>query len=558
LEGGGSAVSDPMETGEAETAVVVENEEVEKTQMEVQATHNEEPKDAPPEEATASEVPSEADQQEPTQAVKEDSAEVAKEEHAEAAKEEPVEAAQEEQAEAAKEEQAEAAKEDPAETAKEDPAQTAPTVEEEQAAKPAAAAVVEEEPAEAAKEEHAQAAPAVKEEIAAKPAAAAVVKEEPAEVAKEKIAQAAPKVEEEPAAKPAAAAAESAVTPTAKKAGVPKTPLVDTASLGKGGGLIGDDEEKAFVPQAVPAPSLSQYTTKAKEANSKVELNKHDVDAWKVLIAEVQTGAMKHLASEIFERVLEVFPTSGRHWLSYANTYVAENKKSQAIAVLQRALPHCPHVDLWRAFLIHYVGMNVGLTKDAVEIGKAYERAVECVGQDIAANAVWNDYINFLKNSKVANQYEKSQNMFQLRRAFHRALLVPMHQMERLWSDYEEWEKAADPNNPHAAEVLLREWEPKHKAARASFKDRKKLRDSIAQAERASSVLSVLPGPCTGDQKEKAVLDAWMALINYEKSNPQKMAAEDLRRRVGFTLKQAHTPPTPFRANELLRIGPLN
>ena len=29
-----------------------------------------------------------------------------------------------------------------------------------------------------------------------------------------------------------------------------------------------------------------------------------------------------------------------------------------------------------------------------------------------------------------------------------------------------------------------------------------------------------------------------MALINHEKSNPQKMTAEDLRKRVNFTLKQ--------------------
>ncbi len=52
-------------------------------------------------------------------------------------------------------------------------------------------------------------------------------------------------------------------------------------------------------------------------------------------------------------------------------------------------------------------------------------------------------------------------------------------------------------------------------------------------------MLSTLPGPCTGDRRERAVLDAWLALINFEKSNPQKMVAEDLRKRVGFTLKQA-------------------
>jgi hypothetical protein len=63
--------------------------------------------------------------------------------------------------------------------------------------------------------------------------------------------------------------------------------------------------------------------------------------------------------------------------------------------------------------------------------------------------------------------------------------------------------------------------------------------DCIAQAERASAVLSTLPGPCTGDRRERVVLDAWLSLINFEKSNPQKMVAEDLRKRVGFTLKQA-------------------
>jgi hypothetical protein len=125
-------------------------------------------------------------------------------------------------------------------------------------------------------------------------------------------------------------------------------PVVDVASLGKGGGLIGDDDDKVFIPQASPAPSLSQYTSKGKEANGRVALNKYDVEAWKVLVSEVQSGGMKHLAAEIYERLLEVFPTSGRHWLSYANVYVAENKKPQAIAVLERGaclwLSCCPHV----------------------------------------------------------------------------------------------------------------------------------------------------------------------------------------------------------------------
>jgi len=239
-------------------------------------------------------------------------------------------------------------------------------------------------------------------------------------------------VPREPVATPAASAAASDSGGASKGSGGGAgkgMPLaVDLASLGKGGGLMGDDDE-VFAPQVALAPSLSQYTAKAKEASGKVELNKYDIEAWKVLISEVQTGAMKHLAGEIYERVLQVFPTSGRHWLSYANTFVAENRKPKAIGVLQRALQHCPHVDLWRAFLIHFVG----LTKDHAEIAKAYERAVECIGQDIAANAVWSDYIAFLKSAKAGNQYEKSMNMNKLRKAYQRALLVPMHQMEHIY-----------------------------------------------------------------------------------------------------------------------------
>lgn len=80
----------------------------------------------------------------------------------------------------------------------------------------------------------------VEEEPPAKPAAVAV-KEEPA-------------VKEAPAAKPAGAEAGAA------KGGPAAAKLsVDLASLGKGGGLIGDDEDKAFVPQVCASVCLFLY-----------------------------------------------------------------------------------------------------------------------------------------------------------------------------------------------------------------------------------------------------------------------------------------------------------
>ena len=292
-------------------------------------------------------------------------------------------------------------------------------------------------------------------------------------------------------------------------------------------GLLGNGR---FEPQAAPAPSLDQYTQRAKDANSKVQRNKYDIEAWKVLVSEVQSGAMKHLFVEIYERLLEVFPTSGRHWLAYANQYVAENDKKKAIEVLKRGLPHCPHVDLWRSYLTHFTSVTMQSTKDNSEVLKAFERAVDAVGQDISSNSLWSEYIAFLRSCKVSNQYENTQRMNQLRRAYHRCLQVPMHSVDKLWTEYEQWEKTLDPNNLQMAEQIIRDLEPKHKAARVAYKERKKLRDAVQNPQ--------FPGPYTGENKEKQNLKAWQELISFERSNPQKMPSEDLRKRVAFTFNQ--------------------
>ena len=132
-------------------------------------------------------------------------------------------------------------------------------------------------------------APAAPEALLA--AAQVVVKEEPAPAA------VAPEAEMEPPS----LAAPTSLPPAAAAVGK-KDIKVDVANLGKGSGLMGDDDG-LFVPQASPAPSLSQYSAKAKEADARIELNKYDVDAWKSLLSEVQVGSMKHLAGEVYERV---------------------------------------------------------------------------------------------------------------------------------------------------------------------------------------------------------------------------------------------------------------
>ena len=46
---------------------------------------------------------------------------------------------------------------------------------------------------------------------------------------------------------------------------------------------------------------------------------------------------------------------------------------------------------------------------------------------------------------KENNAYDKGQKVTAIRKLYHRALLIPLHNMDTLWSDYEEFENGMNP-----------------------------------------------------------------------------------------------------------------
>ena len=70
---------------------------------------------------------------------------------------------------------------------------------------------------------------------------------------------------------------------------------------------------------------------------------RYDVEAWKDLVIEVQRpGGMKHLTCEIFERLLQTFPTSARHWKLYAEVLLLISKPV-ALSDLRQVSPLVLH-----------------------------------------------------------------------------------------------------------------------------------------------------------------------------------------------------------------------
>lgn len=73
-------------------------------------------------------------------------------------------------------------------------------------------------------------------------------------------------------------------------------------------------------------------------------------------------------------------------------------------------------------------------------IRKAYEFALNHVGQDKDSGDIWKDYIDFLKGTEAHTTWDAQQKMDALRSAYHRAVVVPVENVELLWRDLDAFE----------------------------------------------------------------------------------------------------------------------
>ncbi|PON91041.1 N-terminal acetyltransferase A, auxiliary subunit [Trema orientale] len=97
-------------------------------------------------------------------------------------------------------------------------------------------------------------------------------------------------------------------------------------------------------------------------------------------------------------------------------------------------------------------------------------------GADIASGPVWMEYITFLKSLPALNAQEESLRMIAVRKVYQRAIVTPVHHIEQLWKDYENFENSV---SRQLAKGLISEYQPKFNSARAVYRERKKYIDEI-------------------------------------------------------------------------------
>ena len=287
--------------------------------------------------------------------------------------------------------------------------------------------------------------------------------------------------------------------------------------------------EPADLPPAAPKrPVVSSQ--KLDRARNRLAQNRQDLDAWETIVADAQTRGVPEGRS-LFEEVLAAHPTASRVWRAYAEAEIAGdtggNRDDEAVkAIFSRCLLSCPSALLWRSYTRYMEKTNDAGTEEGVQaIKAAFEYTVDTVGEDLESGPLWLDYVTFLKTADPSHacpdakpEQAESARMQEVRRAYQRAVSVPTNSIDALYREYDAFEHGV---SAALAKPLLAEVKPGVDVARAALKERKRLHDQCIVGGLAGP-----PGTSKDEKSPDGQARAWRAMINWERSNPQKLTPD--------------------------------
>ena len=287
--------------------------------------------------------------------------------------------------------------------------------------------------------------------------------------------------------------------------------------------------EPADLPPAAPKmPVVSSQ--KLDRARNRLAQNRQDLDAWETIVADAQTRGVPEGRS-LFEEVLAAHPTASKVWRAYAEAEIAGdtggNRDDEAVkAIFSRCLLSCPSALLWRSYTRYMEKTNDAGTEEGVQaIKAAFEYTVDTVGEDLESGPLWLDYVVFLKTADPTHacpdakpEQAESARMQEVRRAYQRAVSVPTNSIDALYREYDAFEHGV---SAALAKPLLAEVKPGVDVARAALKERKRLHDQCIVGGLAGP-----PGTSKDEKSPDGQARAWRAMINWERSNPQKLTPD--------------------------------
>ncbi|EGR48994.1 uncharacterized protein TRIREDRAFT_3803 [Trichoderma reesei QM6a] len=291
---------------------------------------------------------------------------------------------------------------------------------------------------------------------------------------------------------------------------------------------------------ATPVASLNPVTLL--EARIK-EDPRGDMDAWLNLIADHKRNSRLDDLRKVYNRFLEVFPQSADVWVEWIEMELGMDNFVDAEQLFGRCLMSVPNVKLWTVYL-NYIRRRNDLNNDPTgqarrTITQSYEFVIDNIGVDRDSGNIWQDYIQFIKSGPGqigGTGWQDQQKMDQLRKAYHRAITVPMSTVNNLWKEYDQFEMGL---NKVTGRKFIQERSPGYMSAKSG----NIALDNITRDLKRTNLPRLPPAPgFEGDQEFRHQVALWKKWIEWEKEDPLVLKADEPKvfaQRVLYCYKQA-------------------
>ncbi|OLN96066.1 mRNA 3'-end-processing protein RNA14 [Colletotrichum chlorophyti] len=304
-------------------------------------------------------------------------------------------------------------------------------------------------------------------------------------------------------------------------------------------------------PQQVAQPPPSAPSAPSRDPNDTIgiledrvkEDPRGDMDAWLSLIAEYRRSDQLDALRDVYGRFVQVFPQAADIWADWAQLELDSNRFQVAEDIFNRSLVNVPNVKLWTVYL-NYIRRRYDLTNDPNGdarriLSMSYDFVIGVVGIDRDSGQLWKDYIQFIKSGPGqvgGSGWQDQQKMDQLRKAYHRAITVPMSALTDLWKDYDQFEMSL---NKTTGRQFIQKRSPAYMTAKAANSQLDRL---IPKLQR-TTLPRLPPAPgFDGDQEFLEQVEIWKKWIQWEKEDPLVLLEEEpeaYQARVLYCYKQA-------------------
>jgi cleavage stimulation factor subunit 3 len=215
---------------------------------------------------------------------------------------------------------------------------------------------------------------------------------------------------------------------------------------------------------------------------------------------------------------------------------------SEAENLFRECLLKVPTVQLLTVYLDYVRRRNdlsdsTGRARETVS--KTYNFVLDMIGFDKDAGDIWADYITFIQNAPGTvggSGWQDQQKMDLLRKAYQRAICMPISNVNTLWKEYNQFEMGL---NKTTGRKFLAERSPTYMSAKSAAT----ALDNITRGLQRTTLPRLPPAPgFDGDKEYLEQVQLWKKWIAWEKTDPLDLEKEEpelLQKRINYAYKQS-------------------